>query len=150
MPTRPDPSAADQAANPAHPASSSGVPFETLLAELNELVSRLESGGLGLSDSIGAYERGVTILRHLHDQLADVEERVRLLVRIDEQGRPILATTGAEEVGQEPPAPLKSGRPQAGSEMTDGDATSRRPPRSAARIGRPKRLPGMDDAGEEV
>jgi exodeoxyribonuclease VII small subunit len=44
------------------------VPFEASLAELNDLVNRLESGSLGLSDSIGAYELGVAILRRLHEQ----------------------------------------------------------------------------------
>jgi exodeoxyribonuclease VII small subunit len=120
------------------------VPFETSLSELNDLVNRLESGSLGLSDSIGAYERGVAILRRLHEQLADVEERVRLLVRIDEQGRPIL-----EEIETGATAPEKTGRPTGGGSTTDGDVTVRRADRSASRTSRPKRLPGMDDAGED-
>ena len=82
-PTRPGLKQADQAENSAHSAQPAGVPFEASLTELNDLVNRLESGALGLSDSIGAYERGVAILRRLHEQLADVEERVKLLVRID-------------------------------------------------------------------
>jgi len=112
------------------------------LAELNDVVSRLESGALGLSESIGAYERGVVILRRLHEQLADVEERVRMLVRIDDQGRPILADVTAETVGQEQPAGERS--PPAGP----GEPSGRRGPRSASRSGRPRRLPGMDDGGE--
>ena len=136
---KPESTSADQAENSAQPTQPAAVPFEVSLAELNDLVSRLESGALGLSDSIGAYERGVAILRRLHEQLADVEERVRLLVRIDEQGRPIL-----EPIGQEASASEKSGRTAA-----DGDANGRRAARPAARTGRPKRLPGMDDAGED-
>lgn len=148
MPTQPEPTPSHhqvgEAGNPAQPAQPAAVPFETSLAELNDLVNRLESGALGLSDSIGAYERGVGILRRLHEQLADVEERVRLLVRIDEQGRPIL-----EPVGQEPPAAAeKTGRPTGGGPAADGDANGRRVTRPAPRTGRPKRLPGMDDAGE--
>ena len=85
MPNKPEPTLAGEAGNSAHPAQPAAVPFEMSLAELNDLVNRLESGALGLSDSIGAYERGVAILRRLHQQLADVEERVRLLVRIDDQ-----------------------------------------------------------------
>lgn len=146
MTTNPKRSAAEEAANPTHPALPEGVPFETSLAELNELVNRLESGALGLSDSIGAYERGVAILRHLHEQLADVEERVRLLVRIDEQGRPILTDIGTESAGVATPAQTQTGRAPA----AEGDANGRRAPRSAPRTGRPKRLPGMDDAGEDV
>ena len=134
MPAKPEPSAADAAAT-----ESPAVPFETSLAELNELVNRLESGTLGLSESIDAYERGVSILRRLHEQLADVEERVRLLVRIDEQGRPILETAAADKAGQA----------TAAAGTADTDPAGRRPTRSAARSPRPKRLPGMDDAAED-
>jgi exodeoxyribonuclease VII small subunit len=154
MPSRPEPTQpgstqpgstqADQAENSAHSAQPAAVPFEASLTELNDLVNRLESGALGLSDSIGAYERGVAILRRLHEQLADVEERVRLLVRIDDQGRPIL-----EEIGSETMSPGKTGRPTGNGSNTDSDTTARRAARPTSRTGRPKRLPGMDDAGED-
>ena len=143
-PTRPGLKQADQAENSAHSAQPAGVPFEASLTELNDLVNRLESGALGLSDSIGAYERGVAILRRLHEQLADVEDRVKLLVRIDEQGRPIM-----EEIGSETMSPGKTGRPTGNGSTTDSDATARRAARPVSRTGRPKRLPGMDDAGED-
>ena len=118
--TTAQPAAAPQTSQPAQPT------FEASLAELAELVSRLESGALGLSESITAYERGVALLHGLHDQLAAVEERVRTLVRVDEQGRPILTTSDGGSVGGEKPAADKPGR--------------------TARSGRAKRLPGMDDA----
>jgi exodeoxyribonuclease VII small subunit len=133
---------ADLAGNSAQPSQPAAVPFEASLTELNDLVNRLESGGLGLSDSIGAYERGVAILRRLHEQLADVEERVRLLVRIDDQGRPIL-----EEIGSGATSTEKTDRKTGGPSTTDSDAPARRAARPASRTGRPKRLPGMDDAG---
>lgn len=143
-PLQPEPNLADQAGNPAHSPQATAMPFEASLTELNDLVNRLESGALGLSDSIGAYERGVAILRRLHEQLADVEERVRLLVRIDDQGRPIL-----EEIGSGTTSPEKTGRPTGGGSTTDSDTPARRAARSASRTGRPKRLPGMDDTGED-
>ena len=133
---------ADRAGNSAQPSQPAAVPFEASLTELNDLVNRLESGGLGLSDSIGAYERGVAILRRLHEQLADVEERVRLLVRIDDQGQPIL-----EEIGSGATSPEKTERKTGEGPTTDSDAPTRRATRPASRTGRPKRLPGMDDAG---
>ena len=64
------PSDAEPADSP-QPAS-----FETALADLGEIVSRLESGSLGLSDSIAAYERGVGLLRRLHEELAAEHERI--------------------------------------------------------------------------
>ncbi|MEI6256623.1 MAG: exodeoxyribonuclease VII small subunit [Planctomycetota bacterium] len=117
---------------PEEPVPPVAVPFEAALADLNDLVNRLESGTLGLSESIGAYERGVSILRHLHEQLADVEERVRLLVRIDEQGRPILETPGVQASAEE--------------SATDGSPAGRRSPRTAPKPVRAKQLPGMDEA----
>lgn len=106
--------------------------FEEALAALGDTVIKLESGGLGLSESIAAYERGVTILRRLHEELAAVEERVNMLVRIDEDGRPVL---GALPAAAETNAPAK----KAGGRGA-----------GAARAPRAKSLPGMDDAGDEA
>jgi len=107
--------------------------FEDALGRLAELVSRLESGSLGLSASIDGYEQGVAILRRLHEELARAEERVSVLVRIDEQGRPVLA-------------------PHEDSEQA---AAERQPGTRARASGRGKGsrtrvLPGMDEASEEA
>ncbi|MFM7185253.1 MAG: exodeoxyribonuclease VII small subunit [Planctomycetota bacterium] len=99
------------------------APFEETLAELGELVSRLESGSLGLSESIAAYERGVTLLKRLHDELAAAELKVSTLIRVDADGRPVLTSGEA---------------PQA-----DEPASSA--PRNAGRKQRSRTLPGMDD-----
>lgn len=117
------------ASKPRQPAS-----FEEGLARLGDIVARLESGSLGLSESIAAYENGVTILRELHAELTSVEERVSKLVRIDDEGRPILEPLATEN----PPAPS----PQSG-----------RKPQSRA-LGTARRrsnvLPGMDDASDDA
>lgn len=127
------PDGAEQSTKAPHTAQSAGPTFEAALAELGELVGRLESGTLGLSESIAAYEKGVSLLHGLHEQLAAVEERVRTLVRVDEQGRPILSadTPGIAESEKSP------------AEKTAG---ADKPARGAGRSGRAKRLPGMDDA----
>lgn len=142
---------------PARPSAAGASPreepheptFETSLAELNELVVRLESGGLGLSESIQAYERGVTLLRLLHGQLADVEERVRLLVRIDAEGRPVLEPIGTDSAGRE--KPVRGATAEGSAQEPDGtppDGTPARPTRATARTGRAKRLPGMEDGDD--
>lgn len=100
------------------------APFEEALAELGELVARLESGSLGLSESITAYERGVALLSRLHDELATAEAKVSTLIRIDDEGRPIVAAE-RPRAGEAAPAPRAAGRKQ-----------------------RPRTLPGMDEAGE--
>jgi exodeoxyribonuclease VII small subunit len=106
--------------------SPQAASFEVALAELGDLVSRLESGSLGLSESIAAYERGVSLLRRLHEELAVAEAKVSTLVRIDEQGRPVLAA--------------------AESPRSD-DASQSAPARAAGRKQRARTLPGMDDGG---
>lgn len=53
--------------------------FETALAELEKLVATMETGQLPLEESLLAYKRGVELLQHCQRQLADAEERVRIL-----------------------------------------------------------------------
>jgi exodeoxyribonuclease VII small subunit len=111
--------------------------FEAALERLAQLVTALESGSLGLTDSIAAYERGVGILKRLHEELAVAEERVKVLVRIDEQGRPVL-----EDVAE----PGTVGESIAAAESAQS-AAARPAGRSArAKASRPRHLPGMDDA----
>ena len=109
--------------------------FESALDQLGDIVARLESGSLGLSASIDAYERGVAILRRLHEELAAAEERVNVLVRIDDEGRPILE-------------PAAAGAAQAADSTQPAAPRGPRPPR--AKTGRPRSLPGMDDAAAEA
>ena len=116
------------AANSAQPAS-----FETGLARLAELVNRLEGGGLGLSDSIAAYERGVAILRELHDELARAEERIRLLTAVDDAGRAITEPFGAVD------EPADGAAGKVGRKPASRSQTARRTPR-------PSTLPGMDES----
>lgn len=86
------------------------VSFEEGLALLGDIVARLESGNLGLSESIEAYERGVGLLRHLHAELARADERVSVLVRIDDEGRPVLEPLDTERNNDEIGGPSKSRR----------------------------------------
>lgn len=119
-----------------HPASNShqSTSFEEGLAQLGDIVARLESGGLGLSESIAAYEQGVSLLRDLHMELANVEERVSKLVRIDDEGRPILEPLETEEPPATSPRPGRKAQPR-------GSTAARK--RSAV-------LPGMDDVGDDA
>lgn len=115
--------------------------FETLSTQLAELVARLESGSLGLSESIAAYERGVGIVRRMEEELARAEERVSLLVAIDEAGRPVLQPREALATAVPPPA---------NSPQPPGTAEATRVPRAQrGRSPRGKTLPGMDDTGAE-
>jgi len=120
------------AAHPPEPPS-----FEEGLAQLADLVNRLEGGGLGLSESIAAYERGVALVRGLHEELARAEERIRVLTSVDAEGRPLTAPFTAGD------APVAEGS------ATGGDRVGRRTA-SRRQSGRPPTLPGMDDPPAEA
>ena len=121
-----------KAANSAQPPS-----FEAGLAQLADLVNRLEGGGLGLSESIAAYERGVAILRGLHEELARAEARIRLLTAVDDTGQAITEPFPAADDPAEGAAGKVGRRPSTRSQ-------------AARRTTRPPTLPGMDDSPVEL
>lgn len=53
--------------------------FETALAELEAIVSRMEGGQLDLEASIAAYQRGVALMQHCQAQLNQAETQIRIL-----------------------------------------------------------------------
>ena len=57
--------------------------FEESLAELEATVTKIESGELTLEDSLAAFERGVALVRTLSQRLAEVEQRVEVLLKSD-------------------------------------------------------------------
>jgi exodeoxyribonuclease VII small subunit len=59
--------------------------FEDELKDLEETVSRIDSGELSLEESIKAFERGVGLVRSLNQKLDQVEKKIEVLVR-DSQG----------------------------------------------------------------
>ncbi|TMA70408.1 MAG: exodeoxyribonuclease VII small subunit [Deltaproteobacteria bacterium] len=70
--------------------------FEEALAELEGLVQRLEKGELPLEESLAAFERGVNLVRLLTQRLAEVEQRVEVLLKT-EAGRLIRRPLEDEE-----------------------------------------------------
>ena len=55
--------------------------FEDELANLEAIVTRIDSGELSLEEAITAFERGVGLVRSLNRRLDEAEGRVELLVR---------------------------------------------------------------------
>ena len=49
------------------------------MEELEQLVSRMESGQLALDDMLGAYQRGAALLAYCRERLTAVENQVRML-----------------------------------------------------------------------
>ena len=64
------------------------LPFETAMSELEKIVQTLESGKIGLEDSIQAYERGVALRQHCESKLKDAQLRVEKL-SLDANGQTI-------------------------------------------------------------
>jgi exodeoxyribonuclease VII small subunit len=57
--------------------------FESALAELESIVTKLEQGDLPLEQSLRLYERGVQLSRFCHARLEEAERRIEIL---DERG----------------------------------------------------------------
>ena len=55
------------------------LPFEDAVAELESILQSMENGQLPLEASLNAYRRGALLLRHAQQQLADADERLRVL-----------------------------------------------------------------------
>ena len=53
--------------------------FEQALEQLDRLVRRMESGELGLDESIAAYRRGAELARYCQGRLSDAEQAIRRL-----------------------------------------------------------------------
>jgi exodeoxyribonuclease VII small subunit len=59
--------------------STNSLDFETALAQLEQLVQKLESGDLSLEASLQEYERGVQLTRVCQQALKQAEQRVQLV-----------------------------------------------------------------------
>jgi exodeoxyribonuclease VII small subunit len=61
----------DQQAQPAS--------YEAALQELEQLVSRMESGQMPLADMLQSYQRGAFLLEHCRSRLQAVEAQIQVL-----------------------------------------------------------------------
>lgn len=53
--------------------------YEMAIAELEQLISKMESGDLSLEQSIGAYKRGAELIKFCTTKLDKVEKQVKIL-----------------------------------------------------------------------
>jgi exodeoxyribonuclease VII small subunit len=61
--------------------------FEQAMAELETVVSKLESSQVALDDSIKLYERGAELKKHCEEQLKAAEEKVAQIT-LSPDGKP--------------------------------------------------------------
>jgi exodeoxyribonuclease VII small subunit len=59
--------------------------FEKALAELEQIVAKLEKGAVSLNDSLALFEKGVKLARFLRGELDKAERKVEILLK-DEKG----------------------------------------------------------------
>ena len=53
--------------------------FEASLAELEDIVRKLEGGSLSLDESISAFEKAMGLVKLCNEKLESAEQRVRIL-----------------------------------------------------------------------
>jgi exodeoxyribonuclease VII small subunit len=80
-----------QTPKPPDPASPAPT-FEQAVQALEKIIERIESGEIGLEQSIAEYERGVALIRRCREVLDRAEQRVEEL-------------TGQMQAGTTPPPP---------------------------------------------
>src|SRR5438046_10761439 len=62
------------------PADIAAMNFEDALAELEQIVRRLEGGQVKLDEAIMSYERGAQLKRHCESKLNEAQQRVDRIV----------------------------------------------------------------------
>ena len=80
--------------------------FEKALAELEQIVAKLEKGGISLNESLALFEKGVKLARYLREELGKAEKKVEILLK--------------DETGELKPEPFAA-EGEAGTETTDDE-----------------------------
>lgn len=62
------------------PADIAAMSFEDALAELEQIVRRLEAGQVKLDEAIVCYERGARLKQHCERKLNEAQQRVERIV----------------------------------------------------------------------
>ncbi len=76
----------------------SAMNFEEAMAELEQIVQRLEQGRTPLEEAIAAYERGAALKRHCEDKLRLAQEKVEKIA-LDRAGVPAAEPIDPEDGG---------------------------------------------------
>ncbi len=60
------------------------ISFESAMSELEQMIERIESGAVGLEESLKEYERGIKLFQHCRAILNQAEQRFEKLRLTDE------------------------------------------------------------------
>jgi exodeoxyribonuclease VII small subunit len=59
--------------------------FEATLAELEELIEKMEEGDISLEESLQSFERGIVLTRTCQEALKAAEQKVQILLEQNKQ-----------------------------------------------------------------
>ncbi|MGZ3769262.1 MAG: exodeoxyribonuclease VII small subunit [Bdellovibrio sp.] len=71
--------------------------FEKKLNRLEEIVQKMERGDLALEESLKLFEEGVKLSRECNVRLSEAETKVKLLMSVGADGKPVLTDFTPEE-----------------------------------------------------
>lgn len=71
--------------------------FEASLAELEDIVAKLESGDLPLEESLELFEKGISLSRECRSRLANAERRIEILMK-DQDGELIAGELDTDDL----------------------------------------------------
>jgi len=83
-------------ATEASESSSDDIKFEDAMAQLEEVVRKLEGGDVPLEESLAAFEKGVSLVSTLHARLDSVQEKIEQLTA-GSRGEPSLAPLAVDD-----------------------------------------------------
>ena len=72
------------------------VNFEKTLAELEQLVQKMEQGDLSLEESLKYFERGIALTKTCQQALNDAEQKVKIL--LEKQGNTELESFNPDDI----------------------------------------------------
>ena len=90
--------------------------FEQALEGLEQVVSQLENGQLGLSESLECYQQGVGLLKHCHES---AERKIELLTGVDAEGNAVTEPFADEETTLEEKQATRSTRRSAEEDVDE-------------------------------
>lgn len=70
--------------------SKDKMSFEKALKQLEEIVNKLESGDLGLEDSLELFEEGIKLSRFCSKKLELAEKKIEMLTKDEKGGNQII------------------------------------------------------------
>jgi len=102
---------------------SKQISFEQSLQDLEAIVGNLESGKLGLAESLEQYEQGAKHLKACYELLSNAEQRIALVSGIDSSGKPRTKQfDGSEDESLKAKGSARSRRRSAKGEVDDGSS----------------------------